>query len=131
MDRNAPSTSRRRARDSERRGVDVGIGWCVQICRNTNSSIYLPCLGLPIPVVVATEQPPTAASAVPADSTPTPPHDSREPDNIVSAESNALTDTRQDEDAAPLDINPTERDLEAGPPILSPVQSDDDVDGVE
>ena len=131
MDRNASSTSRRRARESERRGVDVVVGWYVSMCHDVHSSIYLPCLGVPIPVVAATEQPLTVASAVPADSTPTPPRDSRESDDVASTESNALTRTRHDDDAVALDINTTERDLEAGPPILSPVQSDDDVDGVK
>ena len=131
MDRDEPSTSQRRARESERRGVDVVIGWYVSMCHDVNSSIDLPCLGLPIPVVAATEQPLTAASAVPADSTPIPPHISRESDDAASTESSALTGTRHDEDAAALDINPTDRDLEAGPPIPSPVQSDDDVVGVE
>ena len=98
------------------------------MCRNVDASINLPCLGLPNAVVAATEQPLTVASAVPADSTPTPPRDSRESDDVASTESNALTGTRHDEVAAELDINTTERDLEAGPPIPSPVQSDDDVD---
>ena len=101
------------------------------MCHNVHSSIYLPCLGLPIPVVAATKQPLTAASIVPTDSTPTPPRISRESDGIASTESNALTGTRHDEAAVALDINPTERDLEAGPPISSPVESNDDIDGVE
>ena len=81
-------------------------------------------------MVTAAEQPP-ADSIVPTDSTPTPPHDSRESDDVASTESNALTGTGHDESAAELKINTTERDLEAGPPSLSPVQSDDDVDGIE
>ena len=101
------------------------------MCRNVDASINLPCLGLPNAVVAATEQPLTVASAVPADSTPTPPRDSRESDNIVSAESSATIGARHDEGAGELDINPIDRDLEAGPTMPSPVQSDDDVDGVE
>ena len=101
------------------------------MCHDVHSSIDLPYLGLPIPVVAATEQPLTVASIVPADSTPTPPRNSRESDDVVSAESSAPIGARHDDSAAALDINTTDRDLEAGPPISSPVQSDDDVDGVE